>query len=277
VLKERITRVIDFLLENDLLKAEGDEFRATRFGKRVSELYIDPMSAVKLREALANVDTVKRLTAMSFLHAACATPDMIPIYMRKGDEWIIGVADEREDELLVPAKHGSEYEFFLAELKTASLLHDWIEETSEEDLFKKYGAYPGDINNKVDTAKWLMYATEEIARIFQKKATKPTAELQARLVFGAKGELLSILELKGVGRYRARQLHNAGYTTKAKLAQATLADLTRVHGIGPTLALSILKETRGADEIIEQPEPLVSAVSEPEAKRDPQRGLGDFG
>ncbi|HUR69145.1 MAG TPA: DEAD/DEAH box helicase [Candidatus Thermoplasmatota archaeon] len=271
VLKERITRVIDFLLENDLLKAQGDEFQATRFGKRVSELYVDPMSAVKLRAALANVNSVKRLTPFSFLHAAVATPDMIPIYMRKGDEWLVGVADEREDELLVPAKHGADYEFFLAELKTAMMLHDWIEEHSDEDLLKKYGTYPGDINNKVDTAKWLMYATEEIARIFQKTATKPAAELQARLSFGARAELLPILELKGVGRYRARQLWNAGYKGKALLAKAKLADLTRVHGIGPTLAMSILREVRGTDQVDDAP------AEEPQAPRDPQRGLGDFG
>lgn len=278
VLKERITRVIDFLLENDLVKAEGDEFRATRFGKRVSELYIDPMSAVKIREALGRVDEVKRLTTMSFLHTVAATPDIIPLYMRKGDEWVVGVADEREDELLVPSKGGADYDFFLAELKTASLLQDWIDEANDEDILKKYGAYPGDVNNKVDTARWLMYAVEEIARIFQRKATKPAAELQARLAFGAKAELLPILELKGVGRYRARQLWNAGYQSKKALAQAKLADLTRVHGIGPTLAMSILREVRGAEYVEDvppaAPEP---APPEPEAPKSGQRGLSDFG
>lgn len=273
VLKERITRVIDFLLENDLVKAEGDEFQATRFGKRVSELYIDPMSAVKIRQALARVDQVKRLTAMSFLHTVCATPDMIPIYLRKGDEWLVGVADEREDELLLQHEPGSDYEFYLSELKTASLLHDWIEEATEEEILKKYGAYPGDVNNKVDTAKWLMYAMEEIARIFQRSATKPTAALSARLAHGARAELLPLLELRGVGRFRARQLWKAGYETKALLAKASLADLTRVQGIGPTLALSILKEVRGTESIEDAP-----ALREPEppTPRDPQRGLSDF-
>jgi helicase len=143
----------------------------------------------------------------------------------------------------------------------------------EDELLKKYGAYPGDVNNKVDTAKWLMYATEEIARIFQKKATKPAAELQARLVHGARGELLPLLDLKGVGRYRARQLWNAGYTTKTKLAQGTLAELTRVHGIGPGVALSILKEVRGVERVEEAPEAAQAPAEEP--KRG-QMGLGDF-
>jgi helicase len=241
ILKERTTRVIDFLLENELIKAEGDEFSATRFGKRVSELYIDPASAVKIRAGLARVGEV-RLTPMSFLHLIASTPDIIPLYLRKGDEWLAGVALERESEILVPHKHGADYEFFLAELKTASLLHDWVEETPEEEMLKKYGAYPGDVANKVETARWLLYATEEIARIFQKEATKPVVQLAARVQHGARAELLPLLELRGVGRYRARQLWRAGYHSKDLLAQASAADLTRVQGIGPTLASSILVE-----------------------------------
>jgi helicase len=275
VLKERITKVIDFLLENDLVKAHGDEFQATRFGKRVSELYIDPLSAVKIREALSKVDTVKKLTEVSFLHTIAATPDMIPIYMRKGDEWVVGFADEHEPEILLETKAGGDYDFFLAEMKTAALLLDWVEERPDEDIFKKYGAYPGDVSNKVDTAKWLMYAVEEIARIYQKSATKPAAQLQARLAHGARAELLPILELKGVGRYRARQLHIAGYTTKTLLAKASLADLTRVHGIGPTIALSILREVRGTQTIDDTP--AAPAAAEPEPPKSGQRGLSDFG
>jgi helicase len=242
VMKERVTRVIDFLLENDLITSQGDELEATRFGKRVSELYVDPLSAVKIREALGRVKSARKLTAMSFLHLACATPDMVPIYLRRGDQWLEGEAIERKDELLLPPPAGADYDTFLSELKTACLLHDWIEEAPEEELLLKYGAYPGDVNNKVDTARWLMYATEEIARIFEKGATKPAAQVSARLAFGARAELLPLLELRGVGRYRARQLFKAGFVSKEKLAAATLPDLQRVAGIGPVLAESILRE-----------------------------------
>jgi helicase len=255
VLKERTTRVIDFLLENDLILAEGDSFRATRFGKRVSELYIDPASAVKIRAGLARVNDVK-LTPMSFLHLIASTPDMIPLYLRKGDEWLAGVALEREPEILVAQKHGADYEFFLAELKTASLLHDWIEEIPEEEMLKKYGAYPGDIAAKVETARWLLYATEEIARIFEKGATKPVTQLAARVQHGARAELLPLLELKGVGRFRARQLWRAGFSTKEKLTRASLFDLTRVQGIGPILAQSILEELGRAPEAAAPEEPV---------------------
>ncbi|MFA5860296.1 MAG: DEAD/DEAH box helicase [Candidatus Thermoplasmatota archaeon] len=246
VLKERVTRVIDFLLENDLITSQGDELGATRFGKRVSQLYIDPLSAVKIREALSKVKTTKRLTAMSFLHLAASTPDMIPLYTRRGDTWLEGVAIERKDEFLLPPPPGADYDSFLAELKTACLLHDWIEEVPEEEIFLKYGAYPGDVANKVDAGRWLLYATEEIARIFERSATKSAAQVSARLAHGARAELLPLLDLRGVGRYRARQLYKAGYVAKEKIAAATIPDLTRVPGIGPVLAESMLRELNAA-------------------------------
>ena len=268
VLKERVTRVIDFLLENDLITSTGDELKATRFGRRVSELYIDPLSAVIIRKALARVPQAKKLTPMSFLHLAASTPDMIPIFLRRGDTWLEGEATEREGELLVPPKLGADYDEFLSQLKTACLLHDWIEEQSEETILNKYGAYPGDVNNKVDTARWLLYATEEIARIFEKAATKPAAQVSARLAHGARAELLPLLELRGVGRYRARQLYNAGFTAKEKLAAASIPDLMRVQGIGPGLAESILRELRDAG---------VAPGERVEVERRGQLGLGEFG
>lgn len=269
VLKERITRVIDFLLENDLVTAEGDGFQATRFGKRVSELYIDPMSAVKIRQALTRIEKTARLTPLSFLHTAAATPDMIPIYLRKGDEWLAAVAEEREAELLVPPPPG-DYDFFLAELKTAMLLQDWIDEAPDEEVLKKYNAYPGDVANKVETARWLLYAMEEIARIFEKRAVKPITQVNARLQHGAKAELLPLVQLRGVGRFRARQLFKAGFTDLDKLRGANVNDLTRVQGIGPVLAQSILKELGRENVEASSEEPAAPAA------RSGQMNLGEF-
>ena len=276
ILKERVTRVIDFLLENDLITCQADEFEPTRFGKRVSELYVDPMSAVKIRAGLARLKKTARLTPFSFLHLVASTPDVIPLYLRKGDEWLEGVAMEREAELLAPPSSGADHEFFLAELKTASLLHDWIEEQPDEELLKKFGAYPGDVATKVETAQWLLHATEEIARIFEKDAIKPVSQVAARVAHGARAELLPLLDLKGVGRYRARQLHKAGYAGTDALRRATLADLTRVPGIGPVVAMSILREL-GRDPDAEPAAGPAAPDAEPAARPSGQSSLGEWG
>jgi helicase len=275
----QMTRVIDFLLENELIVAHADRFEATRFGKRVSELYVDPMSAVKMRKALERVDKVKKLTEMSFLHTIASTPDMIPIYVRRTDAWLEAEAMQREGELLAPPKPTDDYDFFLSELKTACLLLDWMEETGEDEILKKYNAYPGDVANKVDSARWLLYAMGEIARLFRKDATKIISQIGTRVEVGAKAEILPLVELRGVGRFRARQLYQAGYKSKELLAKASAADLARVQGIGPVLAASILEQVaRGSAGTAVTPGFARESDAEPEApvRSDGQRSLGDY-
>ncbi|HVL48863.1 MAG TPA: DEAD/DEAH box helicase [Candidatus Thermoplasmatota archaeon] len=246
-IETRITSVLDFLLEEGFIEAKGDRFSPTKFGKRVSELYVDPLSGVKMRNALKRVDEVE-LTPMSFLHAVCSTPDMPQLYMRRADQWLEGEVLERERQFLLPPPSGLDYEWFLAELKTASLVHDWCEEVTDEDIVKKYGVYPGDIRTRVDTAEWLLSAMREIANLFQKSVTREISELEARVRHGAKRELLPVLRLRGVGRYRARQLFKAGYKNIEAIKVVDAAALARVPGIGPTLAASIKRAVSGEPE-----------------------------
>ncbi|HWG91309.1 MAG TPA: DEAD/DEAH box helicase, partial [Candidatus Thermoplasmatota archaeon] len=257
---DRITTVVDFLLENDFITQTGAAFEATKFGKRVSELYIDPLSAVTIREALGNYSG-KRITPLSFLHTICATPDMRVLFTRQNDVWLEGEVVEHQKEFLLPLPDGSDYEWFLAQVKTAYLLQDWIEEATDEDMMKKYQVYPGDVFQKVETATWLLYATREIARLFRPEATKEIARVEARVINGAKEELLPLLALKGIGRYRARQLFRAGFTDTAALKAATARALADVPGIGPVLANSIKKQLGQEEEATAQatPEPAPAA------------------
>ncbi len=256
-LESRMTDVIDFLLENDLILSTKDKLKATPFGKRVSELYIDPLSAVKLRAAVTKagekIETGGRpgeeggVDDIAYLHALCATPDMRVLYMRRGDAWVEAEAAAFESDLLLRPESGANYEYFLGELKTALLLDDWMNEKTEEEMLEKYNAYPGDILNKVDTGEWLAYAMHEIARIYEKRALKDIAKLRARLRHGAKAELLPLLKFRGVGRTRARQLFNHQYRSARDIAKTDAVRLMQIPGIGPGLAASILREA-GADE-----------------------------
>ncbi|HLE97971.1 MAG TPA: DEAD/DEAH box helicase, partial [Candidatus Thermoplasmatota archaeon] len=242
-IETRITAVLDFLLEHEFLESKGDKLAATKLGRRVSELYIDPASAVKLRAALdAAAERGASVASLGWLHAVCATPDVRPMFLRRTDEWVGGEVESRESEFLLAPPGGLDYEWFLAEAKTAFLLEDWIEEVHEDDLFKKYGAYPGDVRSKVDAAEWLLYATQEIARLLKRPVQRDLARLTTRVHHGAKAELLALLAFRGVGRWRARQLWRAGLRSRDELRKATLADLVRVQGIGPTVAASIKRE-----------------------------------
>lgn len=66
----------------------------------------------------------------------------------------------------------------------------------------------------MESADWLLYSTYEIAKLLGRKDVLPLAmNLRRRIVEGVKEELLELVNLKGIGRVRARMLFNAGFKT----------------------------------------------------------------
>ncbi len=238
-LESKVEKVLAFLdMEKFIERGADKELRATFFGRRTSDLYIDPLSAVKMRDALQGDHD----TTFFWLWAACATPDMPKLYLRRGDHaWI----EEKitEAAFTFPVE---DYDFFLAEVKTASLLEDWIEERTEDETTKRFGIGPGDIRRMVDQGEWLEYAMGELAKIFRRERIQPLAKLIPRLQYGIKEELLPLVQLRGVGRVRARNLRKAGYQTPRDLQKASAGDLSRIPTIGNSLAISI-KEQLGKE------------------------------
>ncbi|MBI4415949.1 MAG: DEAD/DEAH box helicase [Euryarchaeota archaeon] len=236
-LRRTVERVLEFLAKEKFIE-RGPQFRPTFFGRRTSDLYIDPLSAVKLRDALLGTHDAP----FFWLWAVCSTPDMPNLYLRRGDyAWV----EEKiaEEALTFPIE---DYDFFLAQVKTACLLADWIEERTEDEVTKRFGIGPGDIRRMVDQAEWLTYATAELAKIFNRDRVKPLAKLLPRLQYGIKEDLLPLVQLRGVGRVRARALVRAGYRTLRELQKASAGDLSRVPTIGNALAISI-KEQLGKE------------------------------
>ena len=137
--------------------------------------------------------------------------------------------------MLPPPVEHVELEFYLWDLKTALLLMDWIEETPEEHLLKRYSTTPGDIRAKVETAEWILYAMSEISELVSPESTKIITELQIRVNNGVKKELLPLLELESIGRVRARALFNSGFTTQSSIRDAKPSDLAKITGIGTKL------------------------------------------
>lgn len=229
---------IDFLAE----EAEAD-LRATFFGKRVSDLYIDPVSAVKLREALlAYVPGEKTL---GFLHAVCSTPDMLNLYLKRDDfDHLTEVVLERKEEILfaVPDLETPDYEYFLAEVKTALVLDSWIAEKDEEEMHRAFGTGPGDIHNKVEIGEWLLYSMRELSNIYNKDCYPVLTKLMTRMRYGVREDILELVELKGVGRVRARSLYKKGFTTWEKIKEADMHSISAVVGIGDTMAERIKRQ-----------------------------------
>jgi helicase len=234
-IKSVIAKILKYLYDEQMLYVDGDNLCATPLGKRVSELYLDPVSAVIIRDALKQKPDC--LTDLSMLHLITHTPDMGPVMRPYGQE-IDSVAilmEEHREELFMPPPVEWEdriaYEEFLGEIKTAMILKGWIEETSEEQLLEKYKVQPGDLYRIIENGKWLLHAMHELATLLRDKESLPLAsELLERVTKGIKRELLSIVKLEGIGRVRGRAMYNAGYQTVEDIKHANMDDLIKLLG-----------------------------------------------
>jgi helicase len=243
-----IDHVLDFLLEERMIEEnKGGSFRATPLGSLTSKLYIDPLSSALIVRGLNAAKGKPGVSEFSLLHLVCATPDVKSLYLRRNDYgWIVKYADEHVEEFLVdvPDSYADDVEFeqFLASAKTAALAEMWINEKSEEAITSFFGIGPGDVRNIMETCTWLMHGTAEISALLGAPVTRLGRELAVRIENGASRELLDLIELKGVGRVRARRLYDAGYTSREKLGTADMAALAAIPGFSEKLAASILAQ-----------------------------------
>ena len=264
--------ILSYLRREEMIRYKGDYVYATDFGRRVSELYIDPQSAVIIRDGLRR--GAMEITDFTWLHLICHTPDMRPILRprRKDQDEVGEYMEEHREEFAcrISADYDYvDYEQFLGEVKTAMVLEGWIKETSESDLLERYSVAPGDRYSAVHNADWLLYATQELARVLEIPGhIGHIRRLRDRVRYGVTEKLLPLVRLRGIGRVRARVLYKSGFPTVASLKRAPVSKLVEIPLIGPRLA-KVIKEQVGG------------VVDEDEWKRlettsSEQRSLMDF-
>jgi len=240
-LKDDINEAVDFLIRNGFVEQiNNDKFMSTLLGNRTSSLYIDPLSALLLKKALEK-SCDKEPSALSFIQAVCSTPDVRSLYLRSGDTWVEEKAERYRSKFLIdpPEVSNEEYEWFLSDLKTASLVEDWIEEIHEDRIISKYNVGPGDIHNIVEMVLWLLHASREFARMYNFDCLADISDLILRVQYGCKKELLNLVSLKNIGRVRARALFNEGFKTINDLRGLPLKRLAQIKTIGDGVAKSI--------------------------------------
>ncbi len=231
----------DFQSANDI---SSSKYKATLIGKRVAELYVDPLTAYDIIKALNKAKNTQ-LNSFSFLHVISGTLEMRPLLKVRVKEY-----DDIQSELLKynsnllklePNIYDIEYDDYLNSVKTTLMLEEWINEKSEEYLLEKYSIRPGELRVKIQIADWLLYTTEELSRILKlQPIIKEIKKLRFRLKHGAKEELIPLLKLKDIGRVRARKMFNNGIKD---IADVKKADLTKLaYLIGKNTALKIKEE-----------------------------------
>jgi helicase len=260
---------LDFLRQEKMLE-NTEALLPTNFGRLVSRLYIDPLSAALIVKGLKEAET---LTELTILHLVCSTPDMRLLYMRSQDyqevnDYVMAHAGEFAK---IPNPFNiSEYEWFLGEVKTSLLLMEWIHEKPENELCLKFGIGEGDIHAIAEIAEWLMHVTTQLSRLLALKGAKEASELEKRIHYGAGPELMELLDISSVGRVRARKLYEGGFRSITDLAGAAPEKITAL--LGPKIAERIFKQV-GRREIA--PEFIDSVPVEKDSSAG-QRTINDY-
>ncbi|WP_174590481.1 ATP-dependent DNA helicase [Methanocella conradii] len=264
VLSAIIKNVLDFLEAERMVVRSGDRLNASELGRLVSRLYVDPLSASIIVRAL---EAAKKRSSpyqkeIALLQLICATPDVRPLYLRRSDYgWVVKYTEDHIDDFLTEVpKAGDETDFesFLATVKTAALVDMWINERNEEEITSFYSIGPGDVRSLMESCVWLMHATAEISGLLRAPVTTEARELAVRIEHGISRELMDLIELEGVGRVRARKLYDAGFRDRETLKKADEAAVAAV--LGEKTAAKVLAQlgrkdvaaTTGPDDTIGQ-------------------------
>jgi helicase len=253
-----IDSVLAFLAHEEMIVDLGGHVKATSFGHLVSKLYIDPLSAVKIRRGLKNAESA---SDVALLQLICSTPDVKRLYMRNKDYHAVTEFVNRHiDEFLVEIPdrfRDVDYEWFLSEVKTAMLVHDWISEVSEKEITENYNVGPGDIRNLVDTVQWISHALAELAAYLKVPSKRQARELTVRVQFGINRELLDLVQLKNIGRVRGRKLFDAGFSSRKDVKNAAFETIATL--LGPAIAADMFEQlgsaqrlAKGKDQPVEQ-------------------------
>jgi len=255
-------------------KDDDEKVSATLLGHRVSELYLDPYTAHNIIDSL-KIGLKKQpeglFTSYSIMHLVCNCLELRPLLRVKSKEAdeMVEILNSNSEKMLTPIAEmfDENYEEFLSSIKTCEFFMQWLDEKDEEYLLEKYDVRPGELHAKRERADWLLYAMEELSKLLKMHTLKKDiSRLRFRLKYGAKEELIPLLQLKNIGRVRARKLYDNRIKDIGDVKSVDVTTLTQL--IGKNVALDIKKQV--GQELSDE------KVQVKENKRKGQINLGDY-
>ncbi|MGV8172219.1 MAG: LAGLIDADG family homing endonuclease [Candidatus Woesearchaeota archaeon] len=255
-------------------KEYTEKLSATLLGHRVSELYLDPYTAHDIIESL-KVGLKKKpeetFNGYSLIHLVCTCLELRPLLRVKSREAedIVEKMNKNSELMLteIPEMFDENYDDFLNSVKTTEFFMEWLDEKDEEYLLEKYDVRPGELHSKKELADWLLYSMEELSKLLKMHVLiRDVAKLRFRLKYGAREELIPLLQLKNVGRIRARKMFDNKIRDISDVKRVDMTTLSQL--LGKTVALDVKKQV-GQESSEEK-------LKVPENKRKGQINLGDY-
>jgi len=235
-----IDSLLHYLHDEGLIIIRKELLMATRFGKRISLLYIDPKTGIHFKKNLDFYNSNKYADGINYLHWICDSYDFYPkLTLRQNEiEYFERMFEKHE-----LSSHGlSNYDY---SLKNMIILLEWMDESSEANLNEKFGVEPGDLYRMVETTYWLSYCLYEIAKLIGRKdLLAEIAKLRLRIKHGIKSELIPLIQLEGIGRIRARALYKAGITSATEIDKISESKLGSIPKIGVKLAKKLKNQIK---------------------------------
>jgi helicase len=238
-LYHKIDISLDYFIEEGLVKLENKKYSVTEFGKLVSSLYLNPETAVSFKKIINGIKprSLKLDNVLGFLHVISSCPDFYPKFsFRKQDI----------QEFSILFYNNYDEFFFDADITscTRSLwsLYEWINESTEKRIHEKTGIEPGDVHRIVEVSNWLVTSLFKIAELLERNDLLPILfSLENRIKHGIRRELVPLVQIKDIGRARARALYSAGIHTPNDLFAISESELSLIPKIGTKLAKKLKK------------------------------------
>lgn len=307
LLEKNLRDVTNDLESFGFIKLRTESIKVTRLGKRVSQLYIDPVTANIIIDGIIKALTAPEYNPLMFMHLFSLVPDIRRIHLKKHD-W--GKLDElyarERDKLLSDPRElwHIDYQKEIDAFKTALIVQEWISEIPLPDILTKYSLDLGDFQNLQNTLIWLCYSAKELAReligilkekdvtdfIYLESLSKHSLQelallrkylsgLEIRITEGIKEDLITLINLKGLGRVKARALVKNGIKNVQQLQEVDLARLVEIPGFGPKLVQSIAHQLDRDFDTQTSPKPMgrnLKAQRNHNPNKKKARSLVDF-
>jgi helicase len=231
--EDMLSEIVSELTGWGFVGEEGRFLTATALGSRVSELYIDPLTAHTYLRLFHLAEEREGFSELGFLEVLSDSVEVMHLPVRRREEALLWEHAYSVEDRLLRDLGSFDLDFeFLNRFKTAVMFSDWINEKTEDEILEAYNVTPGQLNMRLRNLEWVCYAASELTRITGlKRSHVELKNLETRIKYGVGVELLPLVAFKEVGRVRARRLYRAGLKTPVKLKEASVREIADVVGL----------------------------------------------
>ncbi len=248
-LENLLDNIVDELIDWDMVIYRSGILEPTRIGTLTAITYLDPLSVHRYLSLVKD-----EVGTFYLLHLIAYTPDYLrskPYINYKVVDYLEPEAWDLAEEGVIPDPPQDEfdYQLWLQAFVQAKMLHDWINEVTEDNIVSKYGVGPGDIYSARDTAAWIASGLSRIERQRNHDIADKLEKLSMRLEYGVKEDALELVKIEGIGRVRARILLSHGIRSIRDLAKMTVEELSKLPTFGPKISETVIREAKARIEV----------------------------